>query len=322
MRFKDVAVPGIIAGLVGGTVMALWFLIVDTIGGRPFYTPAFLASILVGMEGVDRSVALIAAYTVLHYAAFAVVGTIVAWLMARLATFPTLFLGLVLGFALFDLVFYLGVAFTGVDVVEQLGWPRVLAGNLLAGVGLVAYLHVRLGTALAWLPALTQNRIVREGVLAGVVGAVSVAVWFLIFDVVQGRVLFTPGALGSELFLRVAEPGEVQVNLLTVGGYTVFHFAAFITVGLVAAAIAIQAERTPPILLAGLLIFATFEAFSLGLLAIAAEWLVGELGWLSIGGANLIATLAMGYFLWQTHPKLRAVLRHETPLAAEDFKLP
>jgi hypothetical protein len=33
---------GIITGFIGATAIAIWFLIVDTISGRPFYTPILL----------------------------------------------------------------------------------------------------------------------------------------------------------------------------------------------------------------------------------------------------------------------------------------
>ncbi len=321
MKPKQLIVQGLVAGVIGATILAVWFLVIDTIEGRPFYTLVFLADILAQVDEAGPSVVFIALYTVFHYGAFCLVGIAVAWLMSKFRVFPPLLSGLVLGFVLFDLVFYLSVLLTGVDVVERLGWPSVLFGNLLSGVGLMGYLHVKSETPSAlWLVALSQHRIVREGVIAGALGAVAVAVWFLIFDLVRGQVFFTPGALGSAVFLRIADSTAVQISLLTVGGYTVVHFAAFIVIGLVAAAIACQAEKVPPLLLAGLLIFATFEAFFLGTLAVLAEWLLGALGWVSVGLGNLLATVVMAYYLLWAHPKLRAVLS-QTTLAGEDVQI-
>jgi hypothetical protein len=318
---KEVVVRGLVAGLIGGTILAAWFLIIDAIQGQPFHTPAFLARILLHVDGADRSFAGIALYTVVHYAAFGVVGVAVAWLMNGLGTLPTILLGLVLGFVLFDVVFYLGIAVTGVDVVDELGWAQVLSGNLVAGVGVLGYLHLKLGVpSVSWQEALSRHPVFREGVVAGVLAAVAVAVWFLIIDLVRGQMFFTPGALGSALFLRVADGAAVQVNLVTVAGYSVVHFAAFVAVGIAAAGIACQAEKTPSLLVAGVLIYATFEALFLGLLAIAAEWLLGALGWLSIGVGNLIATVVIAYFLWREHPKLRAALRQPN-LAEENIDL-
>lgn len=37
-------VEGIIAGLIGAAILALWFLMIDTLHGRPLYTPSMLGS--------------------------------------------------------------------------------------------------------------------------------------------------------------------------------------------------------------------------------------------------------------------------------------
>ncbi len=107
MSARQIVVRGLVAGLIGATILAVWFFVIDTIEGRPFFPLAFLASYLAHVEGVDRSVALITLYTVLHYLAFFAVGLLAAWVMSRLETCPSLLLGLVLGFVPFDLVFYL-----------------------------------------------------------------------------------------------------------------------------------------------------------------------------------------------------------------------
>ena len=105
MAPKATLVRGLVAGVVGATVLAVWFLVIDAIQGRPFYTPGFLAAVLTGADVADRSVALIGTYTLVHFAAFCAVGVAVAWLMGKLGAFSPMLLGLVLGFVLFDLVF-------------------------------------------------------------------------------------------------------------------------------------------------------------------------------------------------------------------------
>lgn len=310
---ERIVVRGLVAGFIGATVLALWFFAIDSAVGRPFYTPTFLANVLAGAQLGEPSFGMIAMYTALHYAAFFAVGIAVAWVLSRLEAAPTMLLGAVLGFLLFDLVFYFSVVFTGVDVVQELGWPGVLFGNVLAGVGMMAYLGRTMKTeAVSWLQWLSNVRLVREGVIAGLIGAVSVALWFLVFDLIRGQLLFTPGALGSALFLGVRDLADVQVNLLTVFGYTAFHILAFVLAGTIAAAIAVEAERAPALVLLGILLFVTFEAFFIGLLAVAAQWLLGTLGWGAIGAGNLIATVAMAVYLLKVHPELRAALLSET----------
>lgn len=305
---------GVAAGAVAATAMALWFLLVDASRGEPFRTPAFLASALLDLDEVERSFGLVALYTALHYGAFVLIGLVMAWMVPRLGVVPNVLLGLALGFGLFDLVFYAGVMVTGVDVVAALGWPEVLAGNLIAGIALMGVLHL-IGVAqpVTWWAALAAHRVIREGILAGLVGAAAVAAWFLIFDTVRHQPFFTPAALGSALFYGASTLADVQINAVTVASYTVVHLAAFILTGVVATAIVCEAENTPPLILGAVLLFAAFEAFFLGLLALVAEWLLGALAWWTIAIGNLLATAGMGYYLWRQHPKLQQALK-ENPL--------
>lgn len=309
MIARRVWVRGLIAGVLGATAMALWFLVIDAAQGVPFRTPALLASSLMGVDGFASSPGLIALYTLIHFAAFMVVGVLATGILRWMQAAPSLLLGLVLGFILFDIVFYASVYVTGIDVVAELGWIEVLVGNLIAGLSVMGYLHVT-GTTrgVTWWEALADHRVVREGLVAGLVGAAVVAAWFLIVDLVQGRPLFTPAALGSALFLGVSDVEMVEVTVWTVIGYSFFHFLAFAVVGLVASVIVSEAENAPPLILGAILLFVVFEALFLGLLAIVAEFLLGPLAWWSIALGNLLAVVAMGVYLWKKHPGLREAL--------------
>ena len=317
-RFTGVVSRGVVAGLVGATAMAVWFLIIDGSQGAPFRTPAFIASSLLGLGSIQMTLGPIFFYTLVHYAAWVAVGVLVSWVLTQVETASPVLLGLVLGFALFDLVFYGSVAMTGVDIVGELGWPEVLAGNLLAGVALMGFLHLAGATRpVTWWEAVGENRVIREGIVSGLIGAAVVAAWFLIFDVVRGQPFFTPAALGSALFLGVDTLGAVEVSAATVVGYTVLHVTAFVLTGFLAAAIVAVAEYTPPLILGAVLFFAAFEAFFMGTLAMLAEFLLGALAWWTIAGGNLLAAVFMGAYLWAKHPKLRAALA-DHPLDKSD----
>jgi len=219
-------------------------------------------------------------------------------------------LGAVLGFLLFDLLFYGSVWFTGIDVVGYLGWPEVLAGNILAGITLLAVLNM-LGPqrAVSWAEALAEHRTLREGLLVGLLGAAAVAVWFLFIDVAAGRVFFTPGALGSIIFHGATAAAEVRVDAVTVLAYTGLHIAAFLATGLIAAAIVAFAEdRHAYVLLGAVLLFVTFETFFIGLVTIVAQWLLEVIPWWTIAVANLIAAAVMAWYLWRRHPRLAQAL--------------
>lgn len=154
------------------------------------------------------------------------------------------------------------------------------------------------------------SAVVREGVIAGVLGGVAVAAWFLIIDLVVGRLFYTPAALGSALFHGAASPEAIQVTAPTILGYTVIHFAAFTVLGIIFSALVTRAERSPALLLGIVLLLVTAETLLLGMVAIIAAWLLGVLAWWSIALANVLAAVVMSLYLWRVHPRLRSEVAH------------
>lgn len=308
-RPSSTVVRGGLAGILAATALALWFLIVDTVQGRPLHTPAFLAGVVLDIEQVRVGAGTIVLYTILHYTAFTLLGIVMAELLPRIRIAPSVLLGAVIGFLLFDVAFYAGVLVTGVDVVDALGWPSVLAGDIIAGVvlmGALRLMHAAPGEG--WAERLASHRIVREGVIAGLIGAIVVALWFFIIDAVGGRLLFTPAALGSALFYGASHAAQVRIDAITVLGYTFLHGAVFLVAGMIAAALAVEAEQHPPLLLAFVLLFVTFETLFIGLIALIASWLLDAIAWWTIAAANVLAAVAMGIYLWREHPALRRLL--------------
>lgn len=302
---SDVLKRGILGGVLAATAIVIFFLFADVLQGETLQTPTLLASVLLGQEQAEIGLGFVAVYTVIHYAVFAALGMGVAWGLDRAHAPPSLLLGLVLGVLLFDLVFYAGVVLTGINVVSVIGWPSFLAGNLLGGVTLMGYLAQAGPEARrSWADALAEHRVLREGLIAGVIGALAVAAWFFVVDLGTGRLLYTPAALGSALFMGVDAPGEVQVTAATVLGYTGVHFAGFIAMGMVFAALITRAEQSPPLLMGLGLLFVTFETLLLGLVAILAVWLLDVLPWWSVALGNLVAASAMVIYLWRAHPAL------------------
>jgi hypothetical protein len=154
-----------------------------------------------------------------------------------------------------------------------------------------------------------STRILREGFVAGLIGAVSVATWFLLVDLVAGRAFFTPAMLGDALFWGVRDPGQVQIAFPSVVGYTMVHMLAFVVVGLLAAFLAYEVELFPHALFIVVVFFAVFEFGFYVILAILASPLLGALAWWSVAIGNTIAAAGMGYYLWRMHPKLREELK-------------
>jgi hypothetical protein len=150
--------------------------------------------------------------------------------------------------------------------------------------------------------ARARHSTLREGVIAGFIGASGVALWLLVVDVLEGRPLYTPATLGYGLFsLFRTAPSN---TFTAVAFYTVFHYAAFIAVGMVAVMAIHGARSHPSILALMLMLFACVELGFLGMVALMAETRLGELAWYQVGAANLLATALMGTYLWRTHPML------------------
>jgi len=148
----------------------------------------------------------------------------------------------------------------------------------------------------------TKHNVVREGISAGLIGAMSIAVWFAILDAMQGTLLATPVMLGKSLgslVLQGQEPGTAAAFL----GYTVFHFAVFIVVGLVLSYVVNAAERVPSAIVGFGMLFVAFEVGWVGWTMVLAQGF-GELTWLQVFIANLIASGAMGTYMWRQHPSL------------------
>jgi hypothetical protein len=161
-------------------------------------------------------------------------------------------------------------------------------------------------TAAARSPAL--SRVFQDGVAAGLIGAATIAVWFLILDSIQGRPLHTPNLLGTALFRRaesLADPGSVSLSPEMVLMFTWVHGLVFIMVGGLASWLLSQVERYPSIGVGILILFIVCEfGFLVGAMLFAAP-LLHALAWPAVVVANLLAASAMGAYFWFRHPSLR-----------------
>jgi hypothetical protein len=153
-----------------------------------------------------------------------------------------------------------------------------------------------------------QGSVLREGVVAGCIGAAVVAVWFLAFDLARGRPLLTPALLGNLVFHGVNNPTGLSVSLGPVLGYTLLHGLAFVAFGVVAASLITASEREPALLIGVVILFACFEVFFVALEGALGQSVVGALVTWSVVIGNFLAAAAMlGYFL-SRHRALPRVL--------------
>lgn len=150
-----------------------------------------------------------------------------------------------------------------------------------------------------------RHNTVSEGILVGAAGAVAVALWFLLVDLIAGQPLYTPRVLGEGFFTSLFGDRAPTSAAAFIIGYTVVHFVAFAMIGMVATAL-VHAARVHAALLAGVFIlFVAFQVIFYGVVsAVALAPSFGDLAWWQIGAANLVAAAVMGYILWRRHPML------------------
>ncbi|HEY6395311.1 MAG TPA: hypothetical protein VIX12_07840 [Candidatus Binataceae bacterium] len=306
-----IIIDGAIAGLIGGVVVALWFLVFDEARGRPLETPALLAAAL--LHGVrnpnlhEGIFALAAEYTVLHFAVFAIFGVIGALLLEAAESEPALLFSLLIFLGAFEVFFIAVVLFLGPAIMEALTWWGIIIGNLLAAAAMLSFFlwrHPALGKSMfgTWLS------VVREGVAAGLVGGIVVAVWFLGYDIASGEVFRTPAMLGAMIFRNSGFTDTVLTAPALIFGYTILHFLAFIAFGVVIAILLAASEWEPFLALAVFVLFAIFEVFFVGFVTLIDQSVVEELGWWKIVAGNILALLAMTMYFIRGHRGLRLKL--------------
>jgi len=143
---------------------------------------------------------------------------------------------------------------------------------------------------------------VAEGILAGLVGAAAIAVFFGAIDLAAGRPLWTPNALGAALFLGQRLTADAPISPALVGGYTVIHGWVFVSIGLLASFLLVGAQapgdaRAVRILALAGALFLAFGAIFAAFAALLAIDAAAPHGFGRILAANAIAAVAMAAVL-------------------------
>ena len=155
-----------------------------------------------------------------------------------------------------------------------------------------------------------RHSIVRDGIVAGILGATAVAVWFLALDIMYAHPFATPAGLGRGVLRFFGPPGP-EGDMMFIIVYTIFHYAAFIAAGLLVSVIVHWAQTQPSVLAGAMMLFVAFEIGFYGLSSALSESpFLGTLGWAQVGTGNLIAALVMGAYMWRTHPELKGELSY------------
>jgi hypothetical protein len=168
---------------------------------------------------------------------------------------------------------------------------------------------VQFGTTSA--PAVTSGSISRtyqQGIVAGVIGAATIAIWFFVVDIFKGRPFYTPSILGTVLFRHgggLDHPEMVPVSFEMVLLYTWVHAMAFCVVGGMAAKLLELAEYNLNLGFGILLLFVIFEFGFVGAAFVFAEPVLEALAWPAVLIGNLLAAMGMATYFWRQHPNLK-----------------
>jgi hypothetical protein len=149
------------------------------------------------------------------------------------------------------------------------------------------------------------EELLARGLITGLFGAAAVALWFFFLDFSDGHPFRTPAALGSALLFGITGVETMKVTFGVVAAYTLVHLVAFAVAGTIFVAIAEQVERSSSLVLLTVPVAIALEAVVVTGLALSADWVLGALGVWSVLFANLFAVIAMGGYVWRTHPMLR-----------------
>lgn len=304
---------GAIAGFLAGLTLIVLFFIIDVMSGTPFATPTFLAGAFLGETMPEPSMLRMAVYTIAHLVVFVALGIGAALFFTTFDVPRNLSIGAAYGLFACSLVFYPALVITGTDILSAPAWPAVFFGNLIAGLVMVAYLHwasEEIGIT-GMLELMRTHPVMRQGLVAGVIGALVVAVWFLIVDVAAGRPLFTPAALGSAIFNGASGPPGVDFSAGIIAGYTLIHILAFLLAGVLVSALVTQAERAPYLIFGMFMLLVVFETFFIVMVVMLGTWLMEALAWWSVLAGNALAAFSMGGYMLKVHPQLRAELRDD-----------
>jgi hypothetical protein len=145
--WTGVAREGALAGVIGASVVAVWFLICDVAAGEIFRTPAVLgAAIFQGIvepSQVQVTLPLVLGYTALHYFAFVVFGIATAVLLLAADYEPVFALATIFLLAIFEIFFVGALAAFDQAALAALGFWKILAGNILAMAAMLGYFETR-----------------------------------------------------------------------------------------------------------------------------------------------------------------------------------
>ena len=162
-----------------------------------------------------------------------------------------------------------------------------------------------------------RARVLSEGLAAGLLGYLVIALFFGSLHLFTGQSLFhTAAALGEGLVSHDASivGGVAAGSVIAFNGV---HMMSFVLFGVIAAWLVSRAERNPGFFIVMLFLGLAGFFYSLsGFLGFSIDRPLAP-SWITVALANLIAGLFMAGYLFRAHPGLWAVIRTSTDSETE-----
>jgi len=141
----DLVYDAFFGGGFGGSTIALFFLVMDVLEGRPLYTPAMLGSVLftgVAAASVETiRLDMVSFFSMLHFATFALLAGGLSYVsrVSRAVEGHTLVMAAMVFSVLTAAILVADWLFMP-GVVEALGYGQVIFGNVLTGLALASFM--------------------------------------------------------------------------------------------------------------------------------------------------------------------------------------
>lgn len=154
-RSVSLVEDGILTGVMGAAVVAVWFFILDTAQGRLLFTPSLLGSVVFLGQRPEQPVSIsgfvVFAYTGLHLLLFLIAGMFLAWMFSLFEHYPHFGIIVLLLFCLCETILFTFAAVIFPSLMGVLGSLAVASGNLFAAVAMFWFLMRRHPTAITRL---------------------------------------------------------------------------------------------------------------------------------------------------------------------------
>jgi hypothetical protein len=168
------------------------------------------------------------------------------------------------------------------------------------------YAHLASG---ADVNMIMSHRVLRDGLVVGVIAYASVALFYSAFDFLAARgALYTVDLLGRALFKGLRDPSvlmfPLERDLTAILLYNAFHLLMSLTIGLVVVSLVEHAERHPSQALLVLVMIVAGGVLTVFGVTYLTESIRPLLPWWSIVVANALAALFAGFYLVRQRPGL------------------